>query len=323
MNNVRVLSHGEVPVLNLKDYASTDPEKHGNALRVLKESLDRLGFLVISEHGVDMSLLDECYQVGTRFFDLPVEKKLELNYGKIDQKRYSNIGYFPFQTEVAVGAKVPDLKEFIHIGPSLPEGHPMRQYYADNVWPESLPEFKAGFSPLFEQFNQCGALLVDAIGEAFGVERDYLKDLVDRGSSILRMLHYPPVPAGTENAMRAAQHTGIQMLGLQPRTTHPGLQFYTPGHEWVVLPEGFESHLAVNIGEMLAYILNGYVKATLHRVVNAQGGSEQHHRYAIVHFFHANPLKSLRQVGDKSAQEIQAGDWLLKRLNELGLFQAD
>lgn len=323
MSDVRVLSRDEVPILSLKDYASNEPARRERALRVLRESLDRLGFLVVSEHGVDMPLLDECYRVGTRFFDLPLEQKLALRYDKIDQKRYSNIGYFPFQTEVAIGSKVPDLKEFIHIGPSLQDGHPMRAYYGDNVWPASMPEFKAGFSRLFEQFNQCGAVLVDAIGETFGLERAYLKDLVDTGSSILRMLHYPPVPPGTTDAMRAAQHTGIQMLGLQPRTTHPGLQFYTPRNEWVVLPSGFEEHLAVNIGEMFAYLLNGQLKATLHRVVNAQGGSEQHHRYAIVHFFHANPLKSLRQMGAKSGQEMKAGDWLLKRLKELGLFQAD
>lgn len=58
---------------------------------------------------------------------------------------------------------------------------------------------------------------------------------------------------------------------------------------WPASLPGFEEHLAVNIGEMFAHVLGGRAEATLHRVVNAQAGSERHHRYAIVHF-HANPL---------------------------------
>lgn len=323
MSDVRYLTHDEVPILSLSDCSSPESERRAQALQVLRESLDRLGFLVVSNHGVDMKLLDSCYRLGTQFFNLPPEDKLALRYDKLDQKKYSNIGYFAFQTEVAVGSKIPDLKEFFHIGPSLGQDHPMREYYADNVWPASLPQFQSDFTQLFEQFNSCGVMLANAIGSAFGLEQAYVKGLVNCGSSILRILHYPPVAPGTEGAMRAAPHTGIQLLGLQPRTTHPGLQFYTPTGEWVALPPGFESYLAINIGEMLSYILDAKAKPTLHRVVNAQGGSENHHRYAIVHFFHANPLKLLRRMGGSTTEEIRAGDWLKKRLKELGLFQAD
>jgi isopenicillin N synthase-like dioxygenase len=320
MAEVRHLALEEASILDLMDHDSDDPERRRRYMRQLQQSLNDLGFLIVSNHQIDLELLDKCYDLSRRFFELPIEEKLALSYRNVEQKHYSNVGYFPYKSETAVASTRADLKEFFHIGPSLPDNHPMRQYYAENVWPSSLPEFHRNFRALYEQFCTCADRIAHSVVKAFGLHPALIQDLTDAGNSILRTIHYPPVDA-MERASRAAPHTGIQLLGLQPRTTHPGLQMCLPSGEWIALTKQFDPYIIVNIGEMLAYILNNQVQPTLHQVVNAEQGSEKHDRYCIVFFYHANSLKYLPRLGEPEQQPsaIRAGDWLLQRLSQLGL----
>lgn len=313
---VRILHAHEIPILDLGSYHSSK-EQHTALLDGMKESLDTLGFLVLENHGVDLELLSRCYEHSKRFFALPDETKRELDYRIIDQKKYSNIGYFPFQEEKALSSKIPDLKEFFHVGPEVPED--LKAYYGENRWPRGRTGFEADSRELFRQFMECGNRIFLALAEVLQINMDYAHTLVHGSNSILRYLHYPAIPEGvTPGAMRAAQHTGIQLLGLQPQTTHAGLQFHLPTGEWVALASDVQKgRLAINIGEMFAYLVGNRARPTLHRVVNAMDGSEHEDRYAIVFFFHAGHLQTVRSP--ETGESVRAGDWLLQRLEELDL----
>ena len=313
---VRILQTREIPILDLELYRSSK-ERHTALLDGMKKSLDELGFLVLENHGVDLELLSRCYEHSKRFFALPDETKRELDYRTIDQKSYSNIGYFPFQEEKALNSEIADLKEFFHVGPDVPDD--LKDHYGENRWPRALPDFVADSRELYRQFMECGNRIFLALAEVLRLDMDYAQTLVVGSNSILRYLHYPAIEEGaTPGAMRAAQHTGIQLLGLQPQTTHPGLQFHLPTGEWVALAsEVQEGRLAINIGEMFAYLMGNRVRPTLHRVVNAMDGSEHEDRYAIVFFFHAGHLQTVRSP--ETGESIRAGDWLLQRLQELSL----
>lgn len=317
----RILSPSEVPLLDLADVGSGNPARRAAYRRDLERSLRELGFLVVAGHGVDLALLDRCYDASRRFFAQPAEAKRALLYSDIEQRSFSNIGYFPVKSEQAVGSSMADTKEFFHVGPSLPPDHPMRAHYADNVWPE-VPGFQGDFSALFEQLQACGDGLFFSIAEHQGMSSDYARPLITAGSHVLRTIHYPPV-ARTGDAVWAAQHTGIQLLGLQPRTSHPGLEIALPSGEWVAPMEGFEDYLIINIGEMLAYLLGGRYQPTLHRVVSRYAGEAPlaEDRYAIVFFYHANSLQYLRPIRTEGSEvePVQAGTWLQQRLKQLGL----
>lgn len=319
MTSPRILSPSEVPVLDLQDARSRDPVRRAAYVRDLERSLQSFGFLVVAGHGVDLSLLDRCYEASRRFFAQSTDRKRALLYTEIDQRTFSNIGYFPVKSEQAVRSSVADTKEFFHIGPSLAPDHPMRAHYGDNVWPDT-DGFRGDFSALFDQLQTCGDRLLFSIAEYAGMDSDYARSLVTAGSHVLRTIHYPPVPRSGD-AVWAAQHTGIQLLGLQPRTSHPGLEIALPSGEWVAPLHGFDDYLIINIGEMLAYLLNGRYRPTLHQVVSRYAGQEimAEDRYAIVFFYHANSLQALRPIGDSAAEPIQAGAWLQQRLRQLGL----
>lgn len=321
MSRPRSLSPSEVPLLDLEDLRSGSPARRATYFRDLDRSLRELGFLVVAGHRVDSTLLDRCYDASQRFFAQPMDVKRALLYSDIDQRSFSNIGYFPIESEQAVSSAMADTKEFFHLGPSLPADHPMRAHYADNVWP-GVAGFRDDFSALFEQLQACGDGLFSSIAEHHGVDSDDAHLLVSGGSHVLRTIHYPPV-ARSGDAPWAAPHTGIQLLGLQPRTSHPGLEIALPSGEWVVPVEGFEEYLIINIGEMLAYLLGGRYRPTLHRVVPHYAGESPlaDDRYAIVFFYHANSLQYLHPIGVEgcAGEPIQAGVWFRQRMAQLGL----
>lgn len=314
--SLRTLPAGELPVLDLEAH------RRGHDRATFGKDLDRAlreyGFLVVKGHGVDLDLLDRCYTISEAFFARPIEDKLRYHYADVDQRRYGNLGYFPNGSEQAIRASKPDLKDFFHVGPTLPPEHPMRAHYAETPWPD-LEGFRPAFEALFRQLQACGDLLLSLVGAWGGLDADYLRDLVDGGNHVLRTLHYPPCSREGEVEW-AAEHTGIQLLGLQPRTSAPGLEIMLPSGEWIIPRGGYEDLIIVNIGEMLSYLLAGRIPATLHRVRSRPepGATLSGDRYAIVFFYHANALRMLKVEGG-TTPPIQAGEWLRQRLVELGL----
>lgn len=320
--SVRTLNNDEVLPLDLND--CKDEASMNRQVARLRESLERLGFLVLKKHPIDMSLVKTAYKLGLDFFHLPEEEKAKVSYKLIDQKKYGNVGYYGHEIEKAVSAKQPDIKEFIHVGQLIEEGHEMADSYPINLWPQRPEGFRDVYTRIYRSFEACGAQLMDMIGRAYGLDLDYLRNLLACGNSILRMLHYPAVSEQKDSlgAMRAAPHTGINLLGLLPPSSHPGLQFYTPSGEWVCMGEGYEDCLSINIGEMMAFMIPS-IQSTLHQVVNSQGGEGSGSRYSMVLFLHPNSSQELVPVdeaGTKLKQNaILSGKWLSDRLKKINI----
>lgn len=315
--HIRALHARDIPIVELVRGADA------TAFDTLSRSLDELGFLAVSGHGVDLDLLDRCYDVSRAFFAQPLAEKSKVAFSETPQGAYGNTGYFPMRSERAAGASLADAKEFFHVGQPL-NGERLPAGYSSTPWP-SCPGFRVHFETLFEQFRACGDRIFHLIARWAGLPREYASSLVEAGNHVLRTIHYPPV-SDPGLVTWAAAHTGIQLLGLQPRTSHPALQIALPSGEWVRPGEGYGDLLIINIGEMLSYLLDERARPTLHRVVthNGEHGSG-FDRYAIVFFYHANAHQRLHRLGSAPAKSeaMQVGTWLHRRLKTLGILPPD
>jgi isopenicillin N synthase-like dioxygenase len=280
------------------------------------------GFVIIENHGIDKALIDRCLDCFHRFFALPVEEKMKYKLPAGGGAR----GYTPFGIETAKGAKHHDLKEFWHIGRELPPGHPFTKDMAPNIWVDSIPGFREATYGLFQAFDALGARLLSAIARAAGLPENFFDDKVNLGNSILRVIHYPPMPPEPTESVRAGAHEDINVITLLLGAEEPGLQVLTKRGEWLPINPAPGS-LVCNVGDMLQRLTNKHLRSTTHRVVNPPRERASKARYSLPFFLHFNPdflIKTMPQYIDEKHPDqfpvpITAQEYLNERLREIKL----
>ena len=287
----------------------------------LGASFARFGFAVISDHGIAQDRIDTALAAAKTFFALPEAAKLKYKLPVGGQR-----GYTPFGVETAKGETNYDLKEFWHVGRDLPPGHRYRDHMADNVWPDAeVAEFHATVGWLFQALDDMGLKVLEAIACYLGLERHFFDPTVDLGNSILRLLHYPPVPFDGPH-IRAAAHEDINVITLLLGAEEAGLEVRDHDGRWIAInpPPGA---LVCNIGDMLQRLTNHRLPSTTHRVVNPAPERRGFPRYSTPFFLHFNSdyeivtLPSCVDAAhpDRYPTPITANDYLQERLREIKL----
>ena len=289
----------------------------------LGRSFREYGFAVIRDHGIPAELIARAEALSKAFFALPEQTKKAYHIPGGGGAR----GYTPFGTERAKDAAVHDLKEFWHVGRELPEGHPLAEYMAANVWPSEIEGFRETFTALYAAFEKAGERVLEAIALHLGLDREWFKPTVEDGNSVMRLLHYPPLDGPhAEGAIRAAAHGDINTITLLLGAEEAGLELLTASGEWkaVDTPDGA---LVVNIGDMLDRLTNHRLKSTQHRVVNPKGPAAYRSRYSMPFFLHFRPDFTIETLpgcidpanpGDHP-EPISSHEFLQQRLREINL----
>jgi isopenicillin N synthase-like dioxygenase len=287
----------------------------------LGDSFEEYGFAVVRNHGIPKDLIARAEELQRALFALPAEAKMPYRVAGGGGAR----GYTPFGIETAKDAAVHDLKEFWHVGRSLPAGHPLSDTMAPNVWPAELPGFRETMEQIYSAFETAGERILRAIALHLDLPEGHFVDTVEDGNSVMRLLHYPPLPAdATPGAVRAAAHEDINTITLLLGAEEAGLELLTRGGEWLPVdpPPGA---LVVNIGDMLDRLTNSRLRSTTHRVVNPSGEAAQRSRYSMPFFLHfrpdflIEPLESCVAAGETPAPPITAHEFLQQRLREIRL----
>jgi len=310
----------QVPTLSLADQAR-DPQGFAAALG---QSFERFGFAIVADHGVPQDLIDGAWDETQQLFALPEEEKRGYHVPGAGGAR----GYTPFKTEIAKDAKHVDLKEFWHVGRELPAGHRFAGEMAPNIWPARPAGFKDTFVELFSAFDTAGDKLLSAIALHLGLDADWFDPAVRDGNSVLRLLHYPPIPADAEG-VRAGAHEDINLITLLLGAEEAGLELLDrQSGRWLAIkpPEGA---MVVNVGDMLQRLTNHVLPSTTHRVINPPPERRGHSRYSMPFFLHPAPdflIRTLPQTitaenPNRYPEPISAQDYLMQRLVEIGLIK--
>jgi len=306
-----------LPALSMRDRRS---DREGFA-RAMGDSYARFGFAIVRDHGLDPGVIERAVRATKDFFALPEETKQRHHIAGGAGQR----GYIPFGVEAAKGADKVDLKEFWHVGRELGEAHRYRAFMPTNVWPEEIATFREDVYGLYAALDALGLELLESIAVFLELPRDFFREPVRDGNSVLRLLHYPPTPPKPEG-VRAEAHEDINVITLLLGAEEAGLQLLTAEGEWLDVnpPEGA---LVVNVGDMLQRLTNHRLRSTTHRVVNPAPERAHLPRYSIPFFLHFAPdylIKTLpncvsRETPDRYPTPITAQDFLLERLREIRL----
>ena len=309
-----------VPELSLNSYIEGSSTDRNRFIDELFRGLKEYGFIVLKDHPIPDELLNKAYALIQQFFSLPLETKKKY---ALHDKGFQR-GYTPFGQEHAKDSPVMDLKEFWHVGRDLAPGHRYEQNYPSNIWPSEIAEFQATLSHIYKALDETGKIMLEALTGPLELPADYFSKMVGDGNSILRLLHYPPIPEGADpRCLRAAPHEDINLITILVNATTSGLQLKDRDGKWLPI-ESAPNSLIVDAGDMLARLTNDVIPSTTHQVVNPEGANGP--RYSMPYFMHPNPdamlecLPLCRGAGAKYPP-IAAEAFLFQRLREIGLLK--
>ena len=314
--------YDEVPSVDLADFTSNDPVVKENFVQTLGNAYKNIGFVAVKNHGLSDKSTENLYSAVKEFFALPEATKQQYEIANLGGQR----GYTSKGKEHAKGRTVGDLKEFYHIGQEITQAERVTLGYPQNIFPSEVPKFKSATLEAYSILEEAGLKILRAIAIYLGLDEFYFEHKVRFGNSILRAIHYFPIPQNIpQGAVRAAAHGDINLITLLMGASAEGLQILRQDGKWIsvtALPE----QIVVNVGDMLERLTNKKLTSTIHRVVNPPQELWGTARYSIPFFMHpisAMDLTCLSSCIDdnnpKQFENITAGEFLTQRLQEIGL----
>jgi len=262
-----------LPVL---DYSrlSAGPEEASRFRDELRDAMHDVGFLYLSGHGIPQELVDAMLETSRRFFDLPEEQKLAVENIHSPQFR----GYTRMGAELTDRAV--DWREQIDIGverATVKPGDGVADYWrleGPNLWPDALPGMREVVAEWTDRLSTISLNLLRALALSLGAPEDSFDAAFgDRAFPMLKIVRYPG-ESGDEPKQGVGSHRDggvLTLLLVEP--DKGGLQVEYQGR-WIDAPQ-VPGTFVVNIGEMLELATNGYLKATLHRVISPAGGTDR------------------------------------------------
>jgi isopenicillin N synthase-like dioxygenase len=290
--------------------------------RALRAAFEESGFVGIRGHGIPEARSAAALDTARAFFALPdqVKRRYEIA-GGAGQRGYTRLG-----VERAKDQSRPDLKEFWHVGREVARDHPLADVLLPNLWPVEVAGFKEAQLGLYLALERLGARLLAAIARSLDLADGWFARKIDQGNSILRAIHYPPLPKREVSGVRAAAHEDINLITLLVGSDAPGLEIRARDGRWIAVTT-IPGTIVCNVGDMLQRLTNSRLVSTTHRVVNPPPPWDRRSRFSIPFFLHFNPdvvietLPSCVDAGhpDRFKTPITANEYLQERLAEIGL----
>jgi isopenicillin N synthase-like dioxygenase len=283
----------KVPTIDISRFTHGAEADRAAVVRQISDTCERIGFFLISGHGVSDDLLKATYDSGRRFFDLSKEEKLLVKRDRPEVSRgYNSLADQSLSRSIGIIAP-PDLQESFNIGPIHAEDSPYFTegygaiHFAPNRWPNNPSDFRTNATSYYEAMERISWQLMRIFALALGLEETFFDDKIDRHVSSLRFINYPDQPTPpAEGQKRAGEHTDYGALTILKVEDSPGgLQVRDRSGEW--LDVGYvPGTFVVNIGDLMMQWTNDKWVSTLHRVMNPPVEKARSSRRISMVFFH-------------------------------------
>ena len=312
-----------IPSVDLNDFLSNDQNLKSKFVNKLGKAYKEIGFVALKGHFLKDSDIEMIYKSIKDFFDLPTNIKAKYELEGFAGQR----GYTSFGKEHAKGKKEGDLKEFWHFGQYLNDDEYDKFNYPKNIFVKELPNFNSIGKTVYQSLEKTAIFVLRAISLYLDLEENHFDKFVEKGNSILRPIHYPPIEDKPKGAERAAAHGDINLITLLMGAHGRGLQVLTNDGEWIdAIAE--QDEIIVNVGDMLSRYTNNKLKSTIHKVINPPKDLWKKSRYSIPFFLHPigtmnlNVLESCIDDNNlKKYTDITAHDFLIERLKDIGVLK--
>jgi isopenicillin N synthase-like dioxygenase len=314
-----------VPVIDLAPWRSGDEADRSAVAAQVDEALQRIGFFLVTGHGVDSGLRAAVRAEARAFFGLPAETK----------ERYAvtvgGRGWLPPGVEAngyAEGtATPPDLKESFAVGADQPTGDPAvdSYWFQPNVYPAEVPRLQPAVVGYLAAMRSLADELLVVCAAALGLESDFFTRHTGHATHTLNVNWYPPMTmtgAPAQGQYRIGPHTDFGTVTVLDREPgRGGLQVWTEEDGWEDAP--YEpGAFTINTGDLLARWSGSRWKSNRHRVLPPQAEAPDEDLVSLVYFYEADHdavIEALRPpLGRRSDYgPVVSAEFLKERLDAI------
>ncbi|MBI0432606.1 isopenicillin N synthase family oxygenase [Roseomonas sp. KE0001] len=262
----------ELPLLDLSRL-DAGPEERAAFLAELRATARDVGFFYLGGHGVTQAEMEAVLAISRRFFALPEPDKLAVEMIHSPHFR----GYNRVGRELTRGRQDQREQFDVHAEREALDWRPgdpgWKRLQGPNQWPEALPELKPALLHWQARLTEVGIRLLRAFSEALVGQPDALEAIyAGQPNQTMKIIRYPGQDGAGDQGVGAHKDSGLLTFVLQD--SRRGLQVQNEAGAWIDA-EPRPGTFVVNIGELLELASNGYLKATLHRVVSPEAGAER------------------------------------------------
>ena len=279
-----------IPVIDISKLDG-NPQEVAELVSEVRFAAHNVGFFYIKGHSIPKSVTDNILKESKKFFDNEVGKKLEID--NLNSKQFR--GYTRLGFELTNGKS--DRREQIDIGPDRAEiTNPNPRYLGlvgPNQWPTFQPTLKPAVDEWLKEAQSLSFKVLQALALALDLPSSFFEKWFDVDSHFHTKLIRYEGQGNDQSNQGVGAHKDYGFLALLLQDKIGGLQVETRDGEWVDAPP-IEDTFVFNIGEVLEIITNGYLRATVHRVLSPKGNTE---RFSIPFFYgprldaKINPIK--------------------------------
>lgn len=240
-----------IPVIDLSRLSAAD---EADKLRV---ALQSWGLFLVTNHGLEASLMDAVMNASRGFFRQPIEEKQKYS-NLIDGKHFQVEGYG--NDRVMTQDQILDWSDRLHLRVE-PEDERNLAY-----WPNHPESFRDVLHEYASRTKRIRDDIIRAMAKLLELEEDYfINQITDKAPTFARFNYYPPCP-WPDLVFGVRPHSDASVLTFLLVDNGVGGLQVQRDDKWYNVPAKPYT-LLINLGDSMEIMNNGIFRSPVHRVV--------------------------------------------------------
>ena len=262
----------DLATINYGHLKSSHPYIREKAEQQLLHAMENIGFIVLTNHGINHNIMDRMWNDTLLFFDSSFENKNSTPMTPEYMYGYS-------ATEILSRSETDDKSGHGYENDNKETfqawiGAPNTGRDKLVKWPKYPKNLSNSWTNYYRECENLASNLLSSMANVLDLPKNWFEDKIYDHMSALRALNYPTQSNNNNineiSSLRCSPHSDYGTLTLLRQDGVGGLQVEGKNGEWLDIISDYYDFI-VNLGDLMERWTNKKFKSTRHRVVNPKG----------------------------------------------------